>query len=194
LPPQNAVVQLQSTSAISMLAAVVEQEGVSLVSVAEVAAALNEAILQPPPAAASMPEEVENAEGNQANNATLNVNSPDDKPPQEVEQVPIDPDGEESEQLRYDGENNCFAGLDNFQEGHDEHHRKWIQYVQEKSAQMGATVSKGQGMKAITWKVCSNVKEDDVPPLINKEYREVGIRGFNFTANNTKSYEVRQSK
>jgi len=54
---------------------------------------------------------------------------------------------------------------------------------------MGATVSKGQGKKAITWKVCSDVKEDDVPPLINKEYREVGIHGFNFTANNTKSYE-----
>jgi len=103
LSPQNAVVQLQSTSAISKLAAAVEQEGASLVSVAEVAAALNEAILQLPPAAASMPEELGNAEGNQANNATLDINSPDDEPPQEVEQVPIDPDGEESEQLCYDG-------------------------------------------------------------------------------------------
>jgi len=192
LPPQNAVVQLQSTSAISTLAAAVDQEGAALVSVAEVSAAPNEAILQLPPAAATMPEEVGNAEGNQANNATLDIvlNPPDDEPPQEeVEEVPADPDGEESEQMQYDGGNNCFVGLDNFQEGHDEHCRKWILYVQEKSALIGATVSKGQGLKAITWKVRDDVEANDVPPDINKEYREVGICGFDFTANNTKSFE-----
>jgi len=43
------------------------------------------------------------------------------------------------------------------------------------------TVTKGQGIKAITWKVHGNVTNDDLPADINDEYREVGICGFDFT-------------
>ena len=93
------------------------------------------------------------------------------------------------EELHYNGENNIFVGLDNHQEGHNKHHQKWNQYIAEKAALLGATVMKGQGVKTSTWKVRGDVSDANLPPGINDEHREVGIQGFDFAANHTKSYK-----
>jgi len=49
---------------------------------------------------------------------------------------------------------------------------------------------KGQGAKAITWKVYGVVCDADLPPSINDEYSKVSIHGcYFFAANHTNSYK-----
>jgi len=91
----------------------------------------------------------------------------------------MDLDGDKNEELHYDSENNIFVGLDNFQDGHNEYCQKWNQYILEKNMLLGVTVAKGQGVKAITWKVHGDVIDDDLPADINDEYREVGFVDLN---------------
>jgi len=67
------------------------------------------------------------------------------------------------EELSYN-ENNIFVGLDNHQEGHNEHHQKWNQYIAEKAALLGTTVTR---VKVITQKVHGDVSDADLPPSIN---------------------------
>jgi len=108
---------------------------------------------------------------------------------EEVEQSAADPDGDEGKDLLFDGNNNVFIGLDNYQDGQNEHCQKWNSYILEKDAILGVTVTKGQGVKSIVWKVSGDVSDANLPLDINAEYQEVGVCGFDFTANNTQSYE-----
>jgi len=50
---------------------------------------------------------------------------------EEVEQF-VDPDGDEQEELQFDGVNNIFMGLDNYQEDNNENCQKWNWYVLER--------------------------------------------------------------
>jgi len=159
----------------------VEQDSALSVTVQNVAIALDNAVEQLAPPATSTSLQPLNAQP-EPNNPSL------ERLEEELAQA-IDPDGDENEELEYDGENNVLLGLDNHQEGHNEHCHKWNQYILEKATLMGTTVTKGQGVKAITWKVRGDISDDDLPPGINEEYREVGICGFDFTANSTRSYK-----
>jgi len=175
----------ESASTNHTAAAVVERESAPLAMVQNVAIARNNAVEQPPPPAASASLQQRN---DQSDGQPLQLNPLDERQEEDVEQA-ADPDGDESEELHFNGDNNVFVGLDNYQDGHNEHCQKWNQYTLEKAALLGATVTKGQGIRAITWKVRGDVTNDDIPAGINNEYREVGIHRFDFTANSTKSYE-----
>jgi len=126
------------------------------------------------------------------NDSTVQQPPPPAQPKERQEEVEqfADPDGDEGEDLLFDGNNNVFIGLDNYQDGQNEHCQKWNSYILEKDALLGVTMTKGQeGVKCITWKVRGDVSDANLPPDINAEYWEVGVRGFDFTANNTQSYK-----
>ncbi len=64
-----------------------------------------------------------------------------------------DPDAEDNEQLQFD-EISGIAGFSSQQDdGVDEHHWKWLRYISEKEALMGASIIQGQGSNSITWMV-----------------------------------------
>jgi len=175
------VVHPQSASGNSTTAGAVEQDSALSVTVQNVAIAPDNTVeqLAPPATSTSL----------QPLNAQLEPNNPSLERLEEELAQAIDLDGDENEELEYDGKNNVLLGHDNHQEGHNEHRCKWNQYILEKAMLMGTTVTKGQGVKAITWKVCGDISDDDLPPGINEEYREVGIHGFDFMANSTRSYK-----
>jgi len=155
---------------------VVEQEsgGVApLVTAENIVIAQNNTVEQPVPPAAGA-------------EALLELNPSEERRNEDEVEQAADPDVDENEELHFDGENNNFVGLDNYQ---DEHHQKWNQYIFEKAALLGVTVTKGQGAKAIMWRVRGDVTNDNIPPGINDEYREVGVCGFDFAGNLTKSHE-----
>jgi len=176
LPPEPPAVHPPSgagTHSTAVAAALVEEDVAATAQ--NVAQQENDAGEQPPPPAAPA-------------QPILEQNPPLEDERQEVEQF-ADPDGDEEEELQFDGVNNIFMGLDNYQEDNNEHRQKWNWYVLEKTAMLGFSVTKGQGAKAISWVVCGDVLDDDLPPGINDEYREVGVRGFDFAANLTRSYK-----
>jgi len=87
-----------------------------------------------------------------------------------------DPDPANNEQLRFDAETSGIAGLDwQHDDSADKYHRKWLRYISEKEALMGAPIIKGQGLNAITWTVRSDMKAN-IPKNINNEFRNVGVK------------------
>ncbi len=113
----------------------------------------------------------------QSNTQPLQLNPSDERQEEEAEQA-ADLDGKKNEELHYDGENNVFVGLDKYEDGHNEHCQKWNQYILEKTVLLGATVAKGQGVIAITWKVHGDVIDNDLPVDINNEYRDTEMWAF----------------
>jgi len=88
-----------------------------------------------------------------------------------------DPDVNDNEQLQYDAEISSITGLDcQHDNGADEYCQKWLWYVSEKEALMGASVIKGQGSSAITWTVRSNVTDANIPENINNEFKNVDVK------------------
>jgi len=45
---------------------------------------------------------------------------------------------------------------------------------------MGVSVTKGQGANAVTWTVCHDVTEADVPIGINSEFGTIGVKQYDF--------------
>ncbi len=114
----------ESASTNHTAAAVVEQESAPppLAMVQNVAIAWNNVVEQPPPLAASTSLQQRN---DQSDGQPLQLNPLDERQEEDAKQA-ADPDGNESEELHYDGDNNVFVGLDNYQDGHNEHHQKYF--------------------------------------------------------------------
>jgi len=53
---------------------------------------------------------------------------------------------------------------------------------------MAASIIKGQGSNSITWIVQLDVLEANIPANINNEYKNVGVKWFNFQNATTVSY------
>jgi len=101
-----------------------------------------------------------------------------------------DPNADDNEHLRFDAEVNGTAGFDSqHDDGADEHRLKWLRYVAEKGALMGSSVMKGQGASAITWTVRHDVTEADIPPNINDEFENIGVKCFDLNNITTISYD-----
>jgi len=100
-----------------------------------------------------------------------------------------DPDADDNKQLHFDAEISCITGFDmHHDDGADEYHQKWICYISKKEALMGASITKGQGLNAVTWTVCSDVSEAKIPANINNEFENVGVKQIDFQSATTISF------
>jgi len=113
----------ESASTNCTAAAGVEQESAPFAMAQNVAIAQNNVIEQPPPPATSTSLQWCN---DQSNAQPLQLNPSHERQEEEAKQA-TDLHGDENEELHYDGENNVFVWLDNYQEGHNECHQKWNQ-------------------------------------------------------------------
>jgi len=123
LQPEPPMVHPELANTNHTTAAVVEQECAPLATVQNAAIAQNNAVGQQPPPATSTSLQWCN---DQPNAQPLQLNPWCDERQEEDAKQAADPDSDENEELHYDGDNNVFVGLDNYQDGHNEHHQKYF--------------------------------------------------------------------